>query len=218
MKEKINKLKENKKGQAILKLFKWLVFFFCIFIFLIICAIINGSSNHLKTPTNTSSVGSSVLSKNAANTLFQKMRSKVFNYRIKIKSGGNYYQFTGKKDLNEDIGYKESTAGIRKYAITNDGIFEDNINGRLPITNLYENLKAEYFIWYELFSYLGNMEYVLMKNQSNNDTYIYNMATETVNFTITIKNKLVTNIKISSLENEEYNNYEYDYNLEFGAN
>lgn len=220
MREKLKELKselnKTSKGKAILRLCKWLIFFLCLFIFLAICSVISNNPNNANKTPNPSSIGADVLNFQASNSLFQKMRSKDFSYRVKIKSDGNYYQFTGKRTLTEEIGYKESNFGILKYAINNDGIFEDNLNGRIPISNLYENLKTEYLIWHELFTILGNMEYNLV-DKSTKNTYVYNQKNGVLSFEITIEKKLVTNIKISKT-NSGLDNYEYDFSLEYGVN
>lgn len=218
LKDKIREMKKTDKGKAILKLIRWAIFFFIIFIFIIISSAFSGlgsNNNNIPSQDKTPNIStpntpaSQYLKDNELKVLVEKLANNSFNYQINIEQDSSVYIFTGTKTLDNDTGYKESSEGIIKYIIDNSGTYKQTTTDKIPINDLYENLNPEYIIWSNLFPFIGNLEYYLI--EENNNSYTYHMANLDTDFYLTITNNAITNIKIIKRKTETENIFKYDF-------
>ncbi|MCM1053410.1 MAG: hypothetical protein NC483_05505 [Ruminococcus sp.] len=227
LKNKINELKKTTKGQAILKLFRWLIFFIALFIFILIASLISGKepqnnnqpinnpqdeikdNDVLDNNINDDNPNSNILTEAKIQELINNLKEN-FNYKIEIKINNDIYLFDGHKNREGDNGYKETKDGIIKYIIDSTGIYSENLIGREPITNLYEGLNEQYMNWDNFFKFI-NMEYVLVEKN------VYHMASEVTDIYLTIQDNNITNIKIISKSNIDGITSSYDYTFKVGA-
>ena len=215
LKKKINELKKTNQGKAILKLIRWSIFFAILFIVLIISSFIkppinnNSNNDNLEntSPDNTNDEKieehlSSLTLNNIKNTLLNG--SYTYNYDITLNN--NKYIFNGTKNKDYESGYKETSAGVIKYFIDSTGIYEEKLNTKIPLDNLYEDLDKNYLNLENLLNTISGLDMTLKDSSSdliyenNSDNIIYNIVIN--------KDKIIKSINISKT-NDELLNYQY---------
>ena len=215
LKKKINELKKTNQGKAILKLIRWSIFFAILFIVLIISSFIkppinnNSNNDNLEntSPDNTNDEKieehlSSLTLNNIKNTLLNG--SYTYNYDITLNN--NKYIFNGTKNKDYESGYKETSAGVIKYFIDSTGIYEEKLNTKIPLDNLYEDLDQNYLNLENLLNTISGLDMTLKDSSSdliyenNSDNIIYNIVIN--------KDKIIKSINISKT-NDELLNYQY---------
>lgn len=129
------KLWENKRYHALICLGLWLIFF--LFVFLIVVIPYN---NTLKTLPKSN--------ENENFTTFIDMKEKLLNseydYKYTINTSLGKTVYTGNKTKEKDTGYRENSEGLIKYEINNEGIFQINMDEKVPLENLYLDLNENY--------------------------------------------------------------------------
>ncbi len=222
LKEKIKELKKTEKGKAIWKLIKWGIFFGCLFLFMILSALINALVPKRENEIPPKDVDvvvdekvEEVLTKEILKRKLEELKMDNYSYEYQITKGEERFLFQGKKIDNYREGYKEYGNGIIKYYIDETGIYQETMNDKVLIDNLYEGIENGFWDFDYLFSLVENLTYV--KNNNHNCMYpLYEMQDEvnkySFHFTnsISFKDNKISEITISAL------NGEYNYLLVFG--
>lgn len=210
LKKKINELKTTAKGKAILKLIRWSIFFFLLFTLLIIASFFSPKASNNK-PTNEKK---EVIDNAYINKLLDNLTRDEYQYDIEIKKLEEIISFHGTKTSKLNEGYKETSEGIIKYFIDENGIYQKISNENIPILNLYESLSEQYLIEANLIKNLKVLNFIrndncgedcaIMESSSNNIRYTINLKSGTVN-----NDNFIEEIKI--VDNEASYTFKYSY-------
>ena len=187
------KLWENKRYHALICLGLWLIFF--LFVFLIVVIPYNNTLKNL--PKN---------NENENVTTFIDMKEKLLNsdydYKYVVNTSLGKTVFTGNKTKEKDTGYKENSEGLIKYEINNEGIFQINMDEKVPLENLYLDLNEDYLNIQKIYDLTQNL--IENIHEEQNEISYENGNIEII-FKINEQNILSINIK----DNND------DYLLEF---
>lgn len=187
------KLWENKRYHALICLGLWLIFF--LFVFLIVVIPYNNTLKNLPKNNETENV-----------TTFMDMKEKLLNsdydYKYVVNTSLGKTVFTGNKTKEKDTGYKENSEGLIKYEIDNEGIFQLNMDEKVPLENLYLDLNEDYLNIQKIYDLTQNL--IENIHEEQNEISYENGNIEII-FKINEQNILSINIK----DNND------DYLLEF---
>lgn len=187
------KLWENKRYHALICLGLWLIFF--LFVFLIVVIPYNNTLKNLPKNNETENV-----------TTFMDMKEKLLNsdydYKYVVNTSLGKTVFTGNKTKEKDTGYKENSEGLIKYEINNEGIFQLNMDEKVPLENLYLDLNEDYLNIQKIYDLTKDL--IENVNEDENEISYENGNIEII-FKINEQNILSINIK----DNND------DYLLEF---
>lgn len=187
------KLWENKRYHALICLGLWLIFF--LFVFLIVVIPYNNTLKNLPKNNETENV-----------TTFMDMKEKLLNsdydYKYVVNTSLGKTVFTGNKTKEKDTGYKENSEGLIKYEINNEGIFQINMDEKVPLENLYLDLNEDYLNIQKIYDLTKDL--IENVNEDENEISYENRNIEII-FKINEQNILSINIK----DNND------DYLLEF---
>ena len=187
------KLWENKRYHALICLGLWLIFF--LFVFLIVVIPYNNTLKNLPKNNETENV-----------TTFMDMKEKLLNsdydYKYVVNTSLGKTVFTGNKTKEKDTGYKENSEGLIKYEIDNEGIFQINMDEKVPLENLYLDLNEDYLNIQKIYDLTKDL--IENVNEDENEISYENGNIEII-FKINEQNILSINIK----DNND------DYLLEF---
>ena len=187
------KLWENKRYHALICLGLWLIFF--LFVFLIVVIPYNNTLKNLPKNNETENV-----------TTFIDMKEKLLNsdydYKYVVNTSLGKTVFTGNKTKEKDTGYKENSEGLIKYEIDNEGIFQINMDEKVPLENLYLDLNEDYLNIQKIYDLTKDL--IENVNEDENEISYENGNIEII-FKINEQNILSINIK----DNND------DYLLEF---
>ncbi len=187
------KLWENKRYHALICLGLWLIFF--LFVFLIVVIPYNNTLKNLPKNNETENV-----------TTFMDMKEKLLNsdydYKYVVNTSLGKTVFTGNKTKEKDTGYKENSEGLIKYEIDNEGIFQINMDEKVPLENLYLDLNEDYLNIQKIYDLTKDL--IENVNEDENEISYENRNIEII-FKINEQNILSINIK----DNND------DYLLEF---
>lgn len=208
LKKKIKEMKKTSKGNAILKLIGWVIFFIGLFIFCVIASLItknrpleNKPITEAPKPEVKEPINDTPSESNTFNDLIKNLKNSNYTYNYEITSNGIKYVFKGTRKDNTEDGYKESSNGIVKYHIENGYIYEELMDNRVLIDTLYENLESKFLNISSLVETLDELNIEI----SAEDTY--KATDEKNNYIISISNNFIENIVITSSS--------YEYNLNF---
>ena len=206
LKKKINELKKTNKGKAILKLIKWFIFFAILLIILIISSFIKQPvENKVNNNLNNNQVVEEYLSQDTFNKIKNTLLNSTYNYNYEISINDQKYIFNGNKNKEYEAGYKETSMGVIKYYVDASGIYEEKLNEKIPLTNLYENLDINYLNLENLLNILNDKDFIL---KENNLDLKYEYNTDNIIYEIIIsKDNIIKAINISNID--------YNYNLVF---
>lgn len=133
----------------------------------------------------------------------QDLKHNNYDYEFKITGENVNVIFKGQRDSVYDNGYKEDANGIIKYSIEQDTVYQVNLDERIPIDNLYENVSKEYLTASYILSLIEDKEYVKenTKYTYTIDDMIINVVfvkdnIESINF---IKDNLFCDLKFSNV-------------------
>lgn len=216
-KSKIQELKKTDRGNAILKLTKWGIFFVILFIFIFVTALISPRTNNhnpSKVPTNVSpKVENNTLTKEKLKTIEQNLLNANYTYKFDININNNRYLYNGTVNNNTNTGFKETKDSVIKYYIDNTGIYHDNLGEKKLITNLYEGVNQNYLDLNYIFNILNNLDFNLKQDhnckkplyefKNNENIYHVHFSHENIN------QSYINEILITS------NNNAYSYRLTF---
>ena len=131
----------------------------------------------------------------------EKLKENNFEFNYTIIIDGNKTLFYGQKKKNLESGYKEDNNGILHYLMENDSFYKIGLNGREPISNVYEGFNLNYLNLNFLISSLEGKEYT-----KENKVYTYNLDNQVV-VAITTEGANIANIHIQ----EATNTYDLDF-------
>lgn len=180
LKKKIKELKKTSKGRAILRLIKWAIFFFFLFVFLVVSSIITMNRKPNLAPPQVNPSTSNEKDEETSKPItksFEELQTSLlkgtYNYNYEITVGEAKYIYNGHKTPDVETGYKETNEGIIKYYIDDTGIFKETTTEKVRIDNLYENLNTEYLDLVSIFKIFAKIEFVLNEsNESTNHLYV----------------------------------------------
>lgn len=206
LKKKIKEMKKTSKGNAILKLIGWAIFFFALLIF---CGISSIITKNMSKPTE--SIKDTPINKPIENPTKPTNTKNIKDYLLKLSTGDYSYSFEitshdvkyifkGTKENNIDTGYKETASGIIKYSIENGSTYQELVDSKVLITNLYENLEPKILNISTLIEILNNLTFE--KNES-----VFKSKDIINDYLITVNENNIENILITSVD--------YEYNLNF---
>lgn len=113
---KLQKICQNKKGKAGLKLGMWFFFFVIVGIFLAMTK----PQNKVEQKNDSSNLVNFISLKEMIKTL----KTSDYNYDYQINLEGDSIKLKGEKRENTEIGYRESKIGIIKYKKENNKVYQ----------------------------------------------------------------------------------------------
>lgn len=183
--ESKNTFFETKEGKATIKFAAWMIFI----VILIIVFAINGNNEQKNDTKENNNVKEEISSFKNYEEMVSDLLKSCYNYNFKVTSLENTVIYNGTISNNEDIGYKETSEEIIKYAII-DGITSRIILDKTTeITNLYDEEDKAFLNIENLFNNLKNYLYSVNKNETkreinyNKDGYQVLVKTDLENIT-----------------------------------
>ena len=192
--ENKNTFWQSERGKAIIKLGLWMIF---IVILIAVVIFSDTSSEDIKlTPTEEETPNTETENYEFVNynDMIDKLLLNNYEYTYTITTLDNKYIYTGWKNNNQELGFKEDTIGIIKYFIDNTGSYRINLDNRELITDLYSNFDASYLNLSMLFDNLNEYLYSVEKN-ANVRTITYDK--EGYQVTVITDTENITNITIT---------------------
>lgn len=187
------KLWENKRYHALICLGLWLIFF--LFVFLIVVIPYNNTLKNL--PKNNENENIITF-----NDMKEKLLNSEYDYKYTINTSLGKTVYTGNKTKENDTGYRENSEGLIKYEINNEGIFQINMDEKVPLENLYLDLNGNYLDIQKIYDLTLNLTENVNEDQNE---ISYENENIRIIFKINEQNILSINIK----DNND------DYLLEF---
>lgn len=187
------KLWENKRYHALICLGLWLIFF--LFVFLIVVIPYNNTLKNL--PKNNENENIITF-----NDMKEKLLNSEYDYKYTINTSLGKTVYTGNKTKENDTGYRENSEGLIKYEINNEGIFQINMDEKVPLENLYLDLNENYLDIQKIYDLTLNLTENVNEDQNE---ISYENENIRIIFKINEQNILSINIK----DNND------DYLLEF---
>lgn len=187
------KLWENKRYHALICLGLWLIFF--LFVFLIVVIPYNNTLKNL--PKNNENENIITF-----NDMKEKLLNSEYDYKYTINTSLGKTVYTGNKTKGNDTGYRENSEGLIKYEINNEGIFQINMDEKVPLENLYLDLNENYLDIQKIYDLTLNLTENVNEDQNE---ISYENENIRIIFKINEQNILSINIK----DNND------DYLLEF---
>lgn len=184
---------QSERGKAIIKLGLWMIF---IVILIAVVIFSDTGSNDIELPPaeetpNTETENYEFVN---YNDMIDKLLLNNYEYTYTITTLDNKYIYTGWKNNNQELGFKEDTIGIIKYFIDDTGCYRINLDNRELITDLYSNFDASYLNLSMLFDNLNEYLYSVEKN-ANVRTITYDK--EGYQVTVITDTENITNITIT---------------------
>lgn len=183
--ESKNTFFETKEGKATIKFATWMIFI----VILIIVFAINGNNEQKNDTKENNNVKEEISSFKNYEEMVSDLLKSCYNYNFKVTSLENTVIYNGTISNNEDIGYKETSEEIIKYAIV-DGITSRIILDKTTeIANLYDEEDKAFLNIENLFNNLKNYLYSVTKNETkreinyNKDGYQVLVKTDLENIT-----------------------------------
>ncbi len=183
--ESKNTFFETKEGKATIKFAAWMIFI----VILIIVFAINGNNEQKNDTKENNNVKEEISSFKNYEEMVSDLLKSCYNYNFKVTSLENTVIYNGTISNNEDIGYKETSEEIIKYAII-DGITSRIILDKTTeIANLYDEEDKAFLNIENLFNNLKNYLYSVKKNETkreinyNKDGYQVLVKTDLENIT-----------------------------------
>lgn len=192
--ENKNTFWQSERGKAIIKLGLWMIF---IAILIAVVIFSDTSSEDIKlTPTEEETTNTET--ENYKFTNYNDMIDKLllynYEYTYTITTLDNKYIYTGWKNNNQELGFKEDASGIIKYFIDETGNYRINLDNRELITDLYSNFDASYLNLSMLFDNLSEYLYSVEKNA---DVRTITYDKEGYQVTVITDTENITNINIT---------------------
>ena len=163
--ESKNTFFETKEGKATIKFAAWMIFI----VILIIVFAINGNNEQKNDTKENNNVKEEISSFKNYEEMVSDLLKSCYNYNFKVTSIENTVIYNGTISNNEDIGYKETSEEIIKYAII-DGITSRIVLDKTTeITNLYDEEDKAFLNIENLFNNLKNYLYSVNKNETKRE-------------------------------------------------
>lgn len=163
--ESKNTFFETKEGKATIKFAAWMIFI----VILIVVFAINGNNEQKSDTKENNNVKEEIRSFKNYEEMVSDLLKSCYNYNFKVTSQENIVIYNGTISNNEDIGYKETSEEIIKYAII-DGITSRIVLDKTAeITNLYDEEDKAFLNIENLFNNLKNYLYSVNKNETKRE-------------------------------------------------
>lgn len=163
--ESKNTFFETKEGKATIKFAAWMIFI----VILIVVFAINGNNEQKNDTKENNNVKEEISSFKNYEEMVSDLLKSCYNYNFKVTSLENTVIYNGTISNNEDIGYKETSEEIIKYAIT-DGITSRIVLDKtVEIANLYDEEDKAFLNIENLFNNLKNYLYSVNKNETKRE-------------------------------------------------
>ena len=208
--DKKNTFWQTERGKAAIKLILW-----AIFIVILIVIVLFSERDTIREQFNNSGEDNTTVETPepaeeedflSFTTMQENLLNNNYEYIYTISNSLGTYIYTGIKNPDKEMGYREDSNGIIKYFITNDVTYRVNLDTTEVITDLYLNVDASYLNLEVLFANLSEYLYTTNTNQDIR-TITYNK--EGYQVIITTNTSMITNITIMV----DDTTYDLDYYL-----
>ena len=161
----------------------WLVFF--LFVFLIVVIPYNNALKNL--PKNNETENTITFA-----SMKEKLLNSEYNYKYTVNTSLGKTVYTGTKTKENITGYRENSDGLIKYEINNEGIFQINMDEKIPLENLYLGINENYLDIQKIYDLTSTLTENI--NEEENEI-IYENDNIGIIFKIDEQNILSINIK-----------------------
>ena len=161
---KDNNFWQTEKGKATIKLGLWMVF-----IAILIVVVLVSERDSINLPVEDDSTPSETETENYEFVNYSDMLDKLllgnYEYSYTITNETGKYIYTGWKNENKEIGFKEDSTGVIKYYIDASGTYKVNMDTLEVIDYLYNGVDTSYLDLELLFGNLNEFLYSVTKNE-----------------------------------------------------
>ena len=161
---KDNNFWQTEKGKATIKLGLWMVF-----IAILIVVVLVSERDSINLPVEDDSTPSETETENYEFVNYSDMLDKLllgnYEYSYNITNETGKYIYTGWKNENKEIGFKEDSTGVIKYYIDDSGTYKVNMDTLEVIDYLYNGVDTSYLDLELLFGNLNEFLYSVTKNE-----------------------------------------------------
>lgn len=161
---KDNNFWQTEKGKATIKLGLWMVF-----IAILIVVVLVSERDSINLPVEDDSTPSETETENYEFVNYSDMLDKLllgnYEYSYTITNETGKYIYTGWKNENKEIGFKEDSTGVIKYYIDDSGTYKVNMDTLEVIDYLYNGVDTSYLDLELLFGNLNEFLYSVTKNE-----------------------------------------------------
>ncbi len=161
---KDNNFWQTEKGKATIKLGLWMVF-----IAILIVVVLVSERDSINLPVEDDSTPSETETENYEFVNYSDMLDKLllgnYEYSYTITNETGIYIYTGWKNENKEIGFKEDSTGVIKYYIDDSGTYKVNMDILEVIDYLYNGVDTSYLDLELLFGNLNEFLYSVTKNE-----------------------------------------------------
>ena len=161
---KDNNFWQTEKGKATIKLGLWMVF-----IAILIVVVLVSERDSINLPVEDDSTPSETETENYEFVNYSDMLDKLllgnYEYSYTITNETGKYIYTGWKNENKEIGFKEDSTGVIKYYIDDSGTYKVNMDTVEVIDYLYNGVDTSYLDLELLFGNLNEFLYSVTKNE-----------------------------------------------------
>ena len=208
--DKKNTFWQTERGKAAIKLILW-----AIFIVILIVIVLFSERDTIREQFNNSGEDNTTVETPepaeeedflSFTTMQENLLNNNYEYVYTISKSLGTYIYTGIKNPDKEMGYREDSNGIIKYFIVDGVTYRVNLDTTEVITDLYLNVDASYFNLEVLFANLSEYLYTTNTNQDIR-TITYNK--EGYQVIITTNTSMITNITIMV----DDTTYDLDYYL-----
>ena len=196
------KMKSTPKGRAYLKLIYWGIFFVFLFIFLAVAQLFRSDYDICKDGLNIKEPTNEVVPK-TIEEMEQILLNGKYDYTYDIHIYDNSYLFDGTKYDTYQEGYLSVATTVNNtipYYIDDTGIYQNNINGKVPITNLYDGLDTNIMNLEVLLSTMNNLTLIKDTHISSYSSYTCEDNTYIYTMNISPDGNTITDISVVSLD------------------
>ena len=208
--DKKNTFWQTERGKAAIKLILW-----AIFIVILIVIVLFSERDIIREQFNNSGEDNTTVETPepaeeedflSFTTMQENLLNNNYEYVYTISNSLGTYIYTGIKNPDKEMGYREDSNGIIKYFIVDGVTYRVNLDTTEVITDLYLNVDASYLNLEVLFANLSEYLYTTNTNQDIR-TITYNK--EGYQVIITTNTSMITNITIMV----DDTTYDLDYYL-----
>lgn len=188
--ENKNSFWQSERGKAAIKLGLWMIF-----IFILIAVVIfseQGNRNYMEpndTPNNEEETPEVIYDFKNFNEMQEQLLAGNYEYVYTITTLNSKYIYSGIKNADKEIGFREDVNGVIKYFVDATGTYQINLDNATLLENLYPDFDSSYLDIAMLFSNLSEYLYSVEKNEDkrtityDKDGYQVTVTTDTENIT-----------------------------------
>lgn len=195
MDNKQNNFWQSEKGKAAIKLALWMIF---IVILIIIVLVSERDNIHLPVDDGSNVTTPEPEPENYEfvnyNDMLDTLLLDNYEYTYTITTDSNKYIYTGWKNENKEIGFREDNTGIIKYYKDDVNTYKVNLDTPEVIADLYSGFDSSYIDLHLLFENLSEYLYSVNKDGS---TRTINYDKSGYQVVVTTNTEYITNITIT---------------------